>query len=237
MKAMILAAGRGERMRPLTDTLPKPLLTVRGRPLIVWHILNLVRAGITEIVINLHYRGEQIQAALGNGSRYGAKLVYSLEEIPLETAGGIVKARHLLGEQAFVCVSADVYCPHFDFAQVTSALQDFDMWGKPYAVNERDIAWLYLVNNPAHHPTGDFAMNLYTLANTGEPRFTYSGIGVFRPEMFDGLVVDQPEKLVTLLRHQAERGFLGGEVYPGQWTDVGTPERLAQLNATALPAA
>ncbi len=234
MKAMLLAAGRGERMRPLTDTLPKPLLTVRGRPLIVWHILNLVRAGITEIVINLHYRGEQIQQALGDGSKFGAKISYSVEDIPLETAGGIATARHLLGEQAFVCVSADVYCPHFDFAQVKSALQDADMWGNPYAVDERDIAWLYLVNNPAHHPTGDFAMNLYTLANTGEPRFTFSGIAVFRPEMFDSIQAGQPEKLVTLLRHYADKGVLGGEVYPGPWTDVGTPERLAQLNATVL---
>lgn len=234
MKAMILAAGRGERMRPLTDTLPKPLLEVRGRPLIVWHIVNLVRAGITEIVINLHYRGEQIRAALGDGSRFGANIHYSHEEQVLETAGGIAHARHLLGEQPFVCISADVFCPHFNFEQVKSALQDADMWGKPYAKEERDIAWLYLVKNPPHHPTGDFAMALYTLANEGEPKFTFSGIAVLRPEMFDGLLAGQAEKLVTLLRIHAARGTLGGEVYPGQWTDVGTPERLAQLNTSPL---
>lgn len=234
MKAMILAAGRGERMRPLTDTLPKPLLEVRGRPLIVWHILNLVRAGITEIVINLHYRGDQIRAALGDGSRFGATISYSDEEQILETAGGIVQARPLLGEEPFVCISADVYCPHFDFEQVKSALQDADMWGNPYAKEERDIAWLYLVKNPPHHPTGDFAMALYTLANEGEQKFTFSGIAVLRPELFDGLPVGKAEKLVTLLRLHAARGAVGGEVYPGPWTDVGTPERFAQLNTSSL---
>ncbi|MBI3230510.1 MAG: nucleotidyltransferase family protein [Burkholderiales bacterium] len=235
MKAMLLAAGRGERMRPLTDNTPKPLLEVRGRPLIVWHILNLVKAGITNIVINLHYRGEQIQQALGDGSRYGAKISYSLESEALETAGGIAQARHLLGEQPFVCVSADIYCPHFDFEQVKSALQDADMWGKPYAADERDIAWLYMVKNPPHHPQGDFAMNLYTLANQGEPRFTFSGIAVYRPEMFDSIVPGQSAKVVALLREQAQRGLLGGEVYPGPWADIGTPERLAQINAHSLP--
>lgn len=236
MKAMILAAGRGERMRPLTDTCPKPLLEVRGRPLIVWHVLNLVRAGINEIVINLHYRGEQIEQALGDGSRYGAKISYSREVELLDTAGGIAQALPLLGKQPFVAIAADVYCPHFDFEQVKTALQDADMWGKPYAVDERDIAWLYLVENPAHHPEGDFAMNLYTLANHGTHRHTFSGIGVYRPEMFASVSPGQAVKLVSLLRHFAERGVLGGELYPGVWADVGTPERLADLNAHALPA-
>ncbi len=235
MKAMILAAGRGERMRPLTDECPKPLLKVRGRPLIVWHILNLVRAGITEIVINLHYKGEMIEAALGDGRQFGAKIRYSHESSLLETAGGIAHALPLLGENPFVCVAADVYCPHFEFSQVTSALQDADMWGKPYLPDERDIGWLYLVQNPAHNPQGDFAMKLYSLANEGEHRFTFSGIGVYRPEMFAAVQTGEAARLVTLFRQFAARGMLGGELYPGLWADVGTPDRLAELNAHALP--
>jgi MurNAc alpha-1-phosphate uridylyltransferase len=132
MKAMIFAAGRGERMRPLTDTTPKPLLKVRGRPLIVWHILNLVKAGITEIVINHAHLGEQIEQTLGDGSQFGAKLMYSHEEQALETAGGIAKARHLLGDAPFVAVSGDIYMPYFDFEQVKDVLHDKDMWGNPY---------------------------------------------------------------------------------------------------------
>ncbi|WP_338845568.1 nucleotidyltransferase family protein [Massilia sp. W12] len=231
MKAMILAAGRGERMRPLTEHTPKPLLEVRGRPLIVWHILNLVRAGIKEIVINLHYKGAMIADYLGDGSRYGAKLRYSHESELLETAGGIVQALPLLGEAPFVCIAADVYCPHFEFEQAKTVLQDADMWGKPYAADERDIGWLFMTKNPPHHPQGDFGMKLYSICNQGEHRFTFTGIGVYRPEMFAGLTPGQPAKLVSLFQHYAELGVLGGEVYPGIWTDVGTPERLQALNA------
>ena len=122
MKAMILAAGRGERMRPLTDSCPKPLLKVRGRPLILWQVLNLVRAGITDIVINHAHLGHMIEAALGDGSRYGAQIVYSAEGTALETAGGIARARHLLGDEPFVALSGDIYAPHFDFTQVLDAL-------------------------------------------------------------------------------------------------------------------
>lgn len=234
MKAMILAAGRGERMRPLTDTCPKPLLKVRGRPLIVWHIQNLVRAGITEIVINVHHLADQIIEAVGNGHQYGAKITYSREPEALETGGGIANALPLLGDKPFVVVAADAYCPHFDFEQVKTALQDTDMWGTPYAPDERDIAWLYLVNNPPHHPEGDFAMKLYTLNNHGEHKFTFSGIGVYRPEMFSSVQEGEVVKLVTLLRDYAERGQVGGELYPGVWADVGTPERLQDLNEHAL---
>ena len=152
---MIFAAGRGERMRPLTDTCPKPLLTVRGRPLIVWHLLNLARAGIVDIVINHAHLGHMIEDALGDGSRYGVRISYSPEGIALETAGGIAKARHLLGDDPFVAVAGDVYCPHFDFNQVKDVLEERDPWGKPYAPHERDLAWLYLVKNPAHHLKGD----------------------------------------------------------------------------------
>jgi MurNAc alpha-1-phosphate uridylyltransferase len=231
MKAMIFAAGRGERMRPLTDTTPKPLLKVRGRPLIVWHILNLVRAGITDIVINHAHLGHMIEEALGDGEKFGARLMYSAEGSALETAGGIATARHLLGEEPFVAVAGDIYCPHFDFEQVKTALLDNDMWGNPHPADRRDVAWLYLVANPEHHPAGDFALNSFSVANTGEPRHTFSGIGVYRPEMFDGIAPDTVAPLAPLLRRYADLGRVGGELYRGAWTDVGTPERLAELNA------
>lgn len=231
MKAMIFAAGRGERMRPLTDTCPKPLLTVRGRPLITWHILNLVRAGITDIVINHAHLGEMIEQALGNGSQFGARIAYSAEGTALETAGGIAKARHLLGDDPFVAVAADIYCPHFDFEKVISVLEDNDVWGNPHAVDKRDVAWLYLVKNPEHNLKGDFALNSFSIANDGDPRYTFSGIGVYRPQIFDSITPGQSAKLAPILREYAARGQVGGEVYRGDWIDVGTPERLAQLNA------
>jgi len=231
MKAMIFAAGRGERMRPLTDTCPKPLLKVRGRPLIVWHILNLVRAGITDIVINHAHLGHMIEEALGDGSQFGAKIAYSAEGTALETAGGVAKARHLLDDQPFVAIAADVYCPHFDYSQVKDVLQADDVWGNPHPLDKRDIAWLYLVKNPPHHLKGDFALNSYSIANEGEPRFTFSGIGVYRPEMFDGITPGQSAQVAPLLRKYADLGRVGGEIYRGDWTDVGTVERLQQLNA------
>lgn len=233
MKAMIFAAGRGERMPPLTDTIPKPLLKVRGQPLIVWHIVNLVRPGITEIVINHAHLGHMIEETLGDGSKYGATIHYSAESVALETAGGIANARHLLGEEPFVAIASDVYCPHFDFEQVKNTLEDNDLSGQPYPLDKRDMAWLYLVKNPVHHPQGDFGLNSFSVSNQREPghTYTYSGIGVYRPEMFDAVSPGQPEKLVTLMREYAARGQLGGEVYRGAWTDVGTIERLDQLNA------
>ena len=157
MKAMIFAAGRGERMRPLTDTCPKPLLKVRGRPLIVWQILNLVRAGITEIVINHAHLGEMLEETLGDGSKFGAQISYSAEGQALETAGGIAKARHLLGEDPFIAIAGDLYIPHFDFEQVKTVLEENDLWGNPIPSDKRDVAWLYLVKNPDHHPEGDCA--------------------------------------------------------------------------------
>jgi len=231
MKALIFAAGRGERMRPLTDTCPKPLLKVRGRPLIVWHILNLVRAGITEIVINHAHLGHMIEAALGDGAQYGAKIAYSAEGTALETAGGIAQARHLLGEAPFLALAGDIYCPHFDFSQVSDVLEDRGVWGQALAADQRDLAWLYLVKNPPHHPEGDFALANYAVCNQGEPRYTFSGIGVYRPEMFDAIVAGSSAKLAPILREFADQGKIGGEVFRGDWTDVGTVERLEQLNA------
>lgn len=231
MKAMIFAAGRGERMRPLTDDCPKPLLKVRGRPLIVWHILNLVRAGIDDIVINHAHLGSMIEDALGNGEQFGARIAYSAEGTALETAGGIAKARHLLGDEPFLALAADIYCPHFDFEQAKDVLEDNDVWGNPHPADRRDVAWLYLVKNPAHNPKGDFALNSFSIANEGEPRYTFSGIGVYRPSMFDSIAAGESAKLATLLREYAARGQVGGELYRGDWTDVGTPQRLDELNA------
>lgn len=233
MKAMILAAGRGERMRPLTDSCPKPLLKVRGRPLILWQVLNLVRAGITDIVINHAHLGHMIEDALGDGSRYGARIAYSAEGTALETAGGIARARAngLLGDAPFVALSGDIYAPHFDFTQVLDALQDNDVWGNPHPVDRRDIAWLYLVKNPPFHPQGDFALSNYTIRSDGAPRHTFANIGVYRPEMFDGIVPGERAKLGPLLHRYAAQGLIGGELYNGTWENVGTPDQLAALNA------
>jgi MurNAc alpha-1-phosphate uridylyltransferase len=230
MKAILLAAGRGIRMMPLTEHCPKPLLKVRGRPLIVWHILNLVKAGVTELVINHAYLGKMIEDALGDGSQFGAHIQYSPEVEALETAGGIANAMHLLGDKPFIAVAADIYCPHFNYADCLNTLEDNDMWGNPHPKDKRDIAWLYMVKNPPHHPNGDFAVNLLGLSNEGGPRYTFSGIGVYRPDMFASIVPGASAKLVGLFQHYANRAQLGGEVIQCAWTDVGTPERYAQLN-------
>ncbi|MFL6656531.1 MAG: N-acetylmuramate alpha-1-phosphate uridylyltransferase MurU [Massilia sp.] len=231
MKAMILAAGRGERMRPLTDTCPKPLLKVRGRPLIVWHILNLVRAGITEIVINHAHLGHMIEEALGDGSQFGATIVYSREEKALETAGGIAKALHLLGDEPFLVLSGDIYCPYFDFSQVTDVLPDKDAIGIPLPPDKRDACWLYLTPNPFHNLKGDFALNLFAVSNTGTPLWNFSNIGVYRPEMFKAITPGDSAKLGLLLREYADLGRVGGELYEGPWVNVGTVQQLDELNA------
>jgi MurNAc alpha-1-phosphate uridylyltransferase len=231
MKAMIFAAGRGERMRPLTDSCPKPLLKVRGRPLITWHVLNLVRAGITEIVINHSHLGHMIEAELGDGSRHGARIVYSPEPAPLETAGGIANALHLLGDEPFLAVSGDIYAPYFDFSQVTDVLKDADIWGNSYPRDERDIAWLYLTPNPWHNPGGDFGIDMYTLSNDGAPKWNFAGIGVYRPEMFDGIKAGEFVKFGPLMRKFIDMKRVGGEIYEGPWVNVGTIEQLEELNA------
>ena len=230
MKALIFAAGRGERMRPLTDTCPKPLLKVRGRPLIVWHVLNLVRAGITDIVINHAHLGQLIEQTLGDGSHFGASIRYSPEAVALETAGAVAQARHLLGEEPFLAISGDIYCPYFDFEQVKDVLADKDMWGNPYPRDKRDVAWLYLVKNPPYHPQGDFALTLYSIANEGAPLWTFANIGVYRPEMFDAIAPGTRAQLGPLIREYAARGVIGGEVFNGDWSNVGTAEQLLALN-------
>ncbi|MCG2586717.1 N-acetylmuramate alpha-1-phosphate uridylyltransferase MurU [Massilia sp. TS11] len=231
MKAMLLAAGRGERMRPLTDSLPKPLLTVRGRPLIVWHILNLVRAGITEIVINHAHLGHLIEQALGDGSQFGARIAYSPEDPALETGGGIAQALPLLGPEPFLAVSADIYCPYFDFADTLDVLKDTDVLGNPIPPEQRDMAWIYLTKNPWHNPHGDFGLTLYQVSNTGEPKWNFANIGVYRPEMFADIVPGTHARMGPVIRAWAERGRVGGELIDTDWTNVGTIAQLEALNA------
>lgn len=214
MRAMILAAGRGERMRPLTDHTPKPLLSVGGRPLIVHHIMRLVAAGIRDIVINHAWLGEQIEQALGDGSRWGARIHYSPEgEQALETGGGIVNALPLLGDEAFVVINGDIYT-------------DFPLTGLQAP---RGLAHLVLIDNPEHNPGGDFSLSGDRVGNDGEPRYTFSGISIFRPAFFAGCETGV-FGLAALLRRAADQGQVSGQLYRGLWRDIGTPERLAALD-------
>jgi MurNAc alpha-1-phosphate uridylyltransferase len=221
MLAMILAAGRGERMRPLTDHTPKPLLQVGGKPLIVWHIERLVRAGVSELVINHAHLGSQIEEALGDGSRFGAAIRYSPETTALETAGGIANALPLLGSESFAVINGDVWCG-YDFArlpELAARLQASD-----------DLAHLVLVNNPEHHPSGDFPLHAGRLLPAGETKLTFSGIGLYRPALFDGIVRGTAAPLAPLLRTAIAAGKVSGEHHSGRWVDVGTPQRLAELD-------
>lgn len=215
MKAMILAAGRGERMRPLTDELPKPLLKAGPHRLIEYHLYQLADAGFHEVVINVAWLGEKIIEQLGNGERYGLRICYSNEgDQALETAGGIFKALPLLGDQPFLVVNGDVWSD-YPYAK----LKDFELSG---------LAHLVLVNNPEHNPQGDFAIKDNRVHNQGEQKFTFSGIGVYSKDFFAGL---SPGKspLAPMLREAIERGQVTGEVYQGHWLDIGTPQRLQQL--------
>jgi MurNAc alpha-1-phosphate uridylyltransferase len=215
MKAMVLAAGRGERLRPLTDQTPKPLLEVRGQPLIAWHLRSLARAGVREAVINLSWLGAQLRAALGSGERFGLRISYSEEpEGALEVGGGIFHALPLLGAAPFLVVNGDTYTD-LDFAHLS--------------IPPHSLAHLVLVPNPAHHPQGDFALREGAVGTTGEPRLTYSGIGVFRPELFAGCSAGR-FPLLPLLHGAIAARRLSGERYDGAWTDVGTAARLAALN-------
>jgi len=215
MKAMILAAGRGERMRPLTDNIPKPLLVVRGKPLIQYHIEALVQAGITQIVINHAWLGEKIESALGNGSHLGAEINYSPEsDNVLETGGGIQRALPLLGEHPFVVVNGDVWTG-FSYSELPRKIDA--------------LAHLVLVNNPPHNPKGDFAFKGQFLKNEGDIKFTYSGIGVYSPVLFSNC---EPGRfpLAPLLIEAMKNDKITGEIYSGFWMDIGTPERLKQIN-------
>ena len=213
MKAMILAAGRGERLRPLTDTVPKSLLEVRGRPLIEYHLEALSRAGFSEIVINLSWLGNQVRDRLGDGGDFNLAIEYSDEPEALETAGGIVQALPLLGER-FIVVNADIFTD-YDFARLKRS---------------DSKAHLVLVENPQHNPQGDFSLLESTVGNNGSPRYTFSGIAQYHRSFFDGLVPGK-QSLAPLLRAAAQQHQLTGELFSGVWSDIGTLERLLASNA------
>lgn len=219
---MILAAGRGERMRPLTDRVPKPLLPAGGRTLIEWQIARLVRAGFTELAVNHAHLGTQIEAALGDGVRLGARIRYSPEAVALDTAGGIATALPLLGDAPFAVVNGDVYC-EYDFAGLASA-------ARRLSADPAIDAHLVLVDNPAHNPGGDFALRDGRLVETGA-RLTFSGLGVYRPALFQGIAAGTRAALAPLLRAALTRGRVSAEHFAGYWLDVGTPQRLAELDA------
>lgn len=216
MKAMILAAGRGERMRPLTDETPKPLLLAAGKPIIEYTLIQLATAGFQDIVINTAHLGKQVPVALGSGERWGVKITYFYEgEQPLETAGGIINALPALGEQPFLVVNGDI-ATDYDFAKLRQ--------------QTISLAHLVLINNPAHHPEGDFHLDESgRLSMAQQPKLTFSGIGVYHPEFFR----DVPAgilKLRPLLDQAIAENKVSGEPFEGFWMDIGTPERLQELH-------
>lgn len=214
MKAMILAAGRGERMRPLTDHTPKPLLEIAHQPLISYLLLALKNIGVIEVVINVSYRAEQIQQALGNGSRYGIKITYSVEPTVLETGGGIYQALPLLGNEPFIVISADIFT-------------NYPLQKLPKKLN--GLAHLVLVNNPEYHPKGDFGLENNQIILDSEKKFTYASFGVLHPDLFAS---SQPGvfRLTEVLVPAINAGQVTGEIYHGEWNNLGTPDDLKSLN-------
>ena len=232
MKALIFAAGLGERMRPLTDHTPKPLLQVGGKPLIVWHLQKLAAMGITDVVINTSWLAEQFPATLGDGADFGLRLHYSFEgATPLETGGGMWNAMSILGDAPFLAVNGDIWCD-VDFTQLPRTPEG--------------LTHLVMVDNPAHNPKGDFALDDDgQLHADGETRLTFSGIGVYRPQLLDDwrtVIGDTPGaaqmpprfQLAPLLRAAMARSLASGVHHRGEWTDVGTPQRLAELDARLM---
>jgi len=227
MKTMILAAGRGERMRPLTDHTPKPLLEAGGKPLIVWHLERLAAAGLREIVINHAWLGDRLEAALGDGRRWGVRITWSPEPAGgLETAGGIAQALPWLDSDPFLVINGDVWCD-WDPGQARDLAR---------AMPTHDLAWLLLVDNPSHHPEGDFWLADHTAfdappaSTQGAPRLTFSGIGLYRPELLAGMKRGSAARLAPLLRQAMGEGRVRANQHGGIWVDVGTPERLAALD-------
>ncbi len=231
---MILAAGRGERMRPLTDTIPKPLLQIAGKSLIEYHIEALVNVGIPDIVINHAWLGEKIEAQLGDGERFSANIQYSREGQALETAGGINNALHLLGDEPFIVVNGDVFT---DYSFV-SLKQSAEQLSKESLLKDKSaskLAHLVLVKNPKHHPEGDFYCLNHNVLDpqarkiSNETAYTFSGMACYAPEFFSELQSGK-QTLAPMLRTAMQSQQVSGEVYNGQWWDIGTPERLKQLN-------
>ena len=221
--AMILAAGRGDRMRPLTDHTPKPLLEVGGKPLIVWHLERLAAAGIRRVVINHAHLGHQIEQALGDGTAWGISIAYSAEGEgqALETGGGIFRALPLLGDAPFLVINGDVWC---------------DLDPGSLDLSDEDLALLVMVDNPTHHPQGDFHLSASRVDDDGEPRLTFGGIGVYSPALFDGCP-DGAFPLAPLLRRAMSSRRVAGRHHRGAWVDVGTPQRLEQLDRMIASAA
>jgi MurNAc alpha-1-phosphate uridylyltransferase len=228
--ALIFAAGLGERMRPLTDRTPKPLLEVRGKPLVAWHLEKLAAIGVHYVVINTSHLAEQFPEVLGDGSRWGLRIRYAYEgPVPLETGGGMLNALPLLGPEPFIAINGDIWTDA-DFTQLPA--------------EPRGVAHLMLVNNPDHHPKGDFALDQQDVVhNDGDARLTFSGVGVYRRQLLDNwrdVIGDTAEenakpprfKIAPLLRSAINQGAITGTHYHGIWTDVGTPERLAALNTS-----
>jgi len=218
MKAMILAAGRGERLRPLTESTPKPLVEVAGQTLLGRHLRRLSESGFARIVINVSHLAEQITARFGDGSSDGLHIEWSREDAPLETAGGIAHARALLGPEQFLLVNADIWCDY-----PFSKLRGFDLGNR--------LSHLVLVPNPPQHPAGDFSLANSIVGNLPAPRYTYAGIAVISPQLVAGIAAGQKAQLAPLWRAAAERGEVTGETYGGLWSDVGTPDRLSALEA------
>jgi N-acetyl-alpha-D-muramate 1-phosphate uridylyltransferase len=218
MKAMVLAAGRGERLRPLTDRMPKPLVEVGGKPLIAWHLERLAAGGVRQVVINVSHLGQQIVDYVRDGSPFDLQVEYSREAEPLETAGGIAQALPLLGDAPFLLVNGDIYC-EADFA----SLLRIDLGPR--------LAHLVLVDNPPHHLQGDFSLDGGLIGNDGTPRYTYAGVAVMSPQLVQPVKRGEKAPLAPLLRGAARERRISGERFRGLWQDVGTLERLADLES------
>jgi len=213
---MILAAGRGERLRPLTDRVPKPLLEAGGKPLLAWHLERLAQAGFRDIVINVSHLGELIERRFGTGAGFGVTIAWSREAAPLETAGGIAQACALLGSEPFLLLNADIWCD-YDFSRARGLRL------------ETRLAHLVLVPNPPHAPRGDFSLRAGTVGNEAAPRYTYAGIALLAPRLVAGVSAGAKAPLAPLLRAAASRAEISGELFQGIWRDAGTAGRLAEL--------
>jgi MurNAc alpha-1-phosphate uridylyltransferase len=226
---LVLAAGRGERMRPLTDTIPKPLLQVQGKSLLAWHLEALAKAGLTQVVINHAWLGEQIEASLGSGKQFGLQIFYSREESALETAGGICKALLLLrANDYFLVINGDVFTPHLPIQGLIQRVLELRS-------QDQLLAHLVMVPNPPQHPHGDFYLDQTMVRDDGYvgatgAKLTFSGIGIYHHTLFKGLISGQSAKLAPILRKAMADNRVSGEKYLGSWHDVGSPERLAELN-------